>query len=163
MRGWARPTWILAAVVAVVVVLALVGAYFAGGGAGPGPTTSTGVQTTAQSGSIPVMLSYNFQVNGTGGTLFVVLKNYAASNMSVTAVSLDGTNFSGGYLALDHGCQNFVMGQECGITLSFGGQHSPPADGSAHSLVIGTIAGASTYSVVAGETYHAECTYSSSC
>jgi hypothetical protein len=109
------------------------------------------------------MLSYNFQVNGTGGSLFVVLKNYAAVNMSVTSVSLDGVSFGGAYVVLGQQCQNFVMNQECSITLNLGGPHPPPADGSAHSLVVGTVSGTSTYSVVAGETYHAECTYSSSC
>lgn len=111
------------------------------------------------------MLSYNFQVNGSAGSLFVVIKNYGNSSTRVSSVSFDGAPFNGSGLTLDNGCRNFISGAECGITLAFGpASLSAPAHGSNHSLVVVTTSGDQLgYNVTAGALYHRACTYTSSC
>ena len=123
-------------------------------------TISIGVTVV---GAGPLLLTYNFQVNGTGGSLFLVLKNYGTEELRVASVSFDQAPVTPPALALDLGCTNFVMGAECGITLAFG-PSDVPANGTAHTLVVSMVSGVQlTYSVTAGWLYHAACTYTSSC
>ena len=112
----------------------------------------------------PTMLSYNFQVNGTGGALFVVLKNYGDSNLSLSGVSVDMIPVAQKSLSIGPGCTDFILGAECSITVTYGPPEGIPASGTAHSMELATYSGLEfTYSVTAGQTYEAECTYSSSC
>lgn len=112
----------------------------------------------------PLMLSYNFQVNATGGYLFLVLKNYGSSNSSISSVYLDGVLYEAPYLQLDPICSNFIAGTQCAVTLLFGQPHPPPALNSVHSLSLVTYEGKRlSYSVTAGYLYHAGCTYTESC
>jgi hypothetical protein len=109
-----------------------------------------------------LLLSYNFQVNGSTGSLFVVIKNYGPSNTSVTSVLFDGTAFNKSALSLDNGCVPFAIGSECGITLLFGPASYPPPAGGTLTVVIAS-GEQLAYDVVAGEMYHSGCTYTSSC
>ncbi len=154
----------LSAMLVVAITLIAGGVYLITVLGGPSKSSSVGSTSSASSGSTPVILSYNFQVNSTGGTLFVVLKNYASSNMSVSRVSLDDSEFNGTSLKLDSGCQNLILGNECGISLYFGSSHLPPEEGTNHTLTLVTASGVTlTYAVTSGSTYHAACTYTSSC
>jgi archaellum component FlaF (FlaF/FlaG flagellin family) len=111
------------------------------------------------------MLSYNFQVNKSVSSLFVVVKNYGNRSVSVSEVTFDGVLVDGSRVTLDNGCVDFASGSECGITLLLGPPSQPlSVEGSGHSIVIIMRDGTQlSYQVTAGELYHAACTYTSSC
>ncbi|MDG6904606.1 MAG: protease inhibitor I42 family protein [Nitrososphaerota archaeon] len=130
---------------------------------------STGFQsnldTLAGGGAQLAMLSYNFQVNSTGGTLFVVFKDYSNSSTVMSSIRFDNGMVSNSSIEYSGDCGNFQPESECGVTLIFGvGALPMPAENSNHSLEVLIGSGESfDFTVVAGLFEHADCTYSSSC
>jgi len=111
----------------------------------------------------PTLISYDFQSNSTGSSLFVVLKNYQNSSFGVSGAYLDLTRVSGQSLTLGPECGNFTMGLECAMTMTF----SPTLhleNGTNHWLeLLSPDVGEYAYAVTVGTLYEAECTYTSSC
>lgn len=111
------------------------------------------------------MLSYNFQLNSTAGTLFIVFKNYSNSTTVFSSFKYDGNRVSNSSLEYDSGCNNFAPGSECGVSLVFeAGALQPPLENSSHSLQISIAPGYQfSFTVTAGMLEEAGCTFNSSC
>jgi len=111
----------------------------------------------------PTLLSYDFQSNSTGSSLFVVLKNYQNSSFSVNGAFLDLTKVSGQSLTLGPDCGNFTIGLECAMTLTFSPSQSF-TNGTGHWLeLLSPDVGEYAYFVTVGTLYKAECIATASC
>ena len=116
-------------------------------------STQGGQTTTAPVGAPEVaLLFYNFQLNGTTGSLNVVLQNIGNSSTSVSNVYFDASPFDNSFVTLGKGCAVFDIGHECEITLAFGPESLlPPVPGSAHSFAVEISGGVQfEYRVTAG-------------
>jgi predicted secreted protein len=112
----------------------------------------------------PLLVSYNFKVDSSGGSLFVVLKDDQPLNFTFTQVYLDKTLFAGNELSLGPTCGNFTAGVECGLTLTFGASQNNPFNGTSHWLeLVSPISGEYAYKVTDGVQYVATCVQTSSC
>lgn len=151
-------------VIAVVVVVAILGGVYIPSQylqlvccASPKPSSQSTQpgQTNTPPAITPdiALLFYYFQLNGTEGSLLVVLQNIGSLNTSVSYVNFDGSQFKNSSTVLDKGCASWGIGLECKITLVFGpGSLPPPANGSTHSFAV-AVAGGNRfqYIVTAGE------------
>jgi hypothetical protein len=120
----------------------------------PSQLTQGGQTATAAANTTEVaLLLYYFQVNGTTGSLFVVLQNIGRLNTSVSSVYFDDSLFNSSFVMPSEACGTFVIGSECRMTLAFGlGSLLPPPMASTHSFSVETTGGDRfEYSVVAGE------------
>jgi hypothetical protein len=157
-----RKAVIAAAAVLIVAIVGLV--YLLSSGVGRETGTSAATSITTMVPGQPTMLSYNFQVNSTGGSLYVVLKNYEDNNLSVSNVYLDLIPLATPPLSLGSGCNDFVLGTECSISYTYGASQDRPTNGTTHSLEMVTVSGVEfSYYVTVGVLYHAQCTYTSTC
>lgn len=155
---------LLFVIVAVVVVL-IAGVFVALFQSG-GSTTifQTNLDTLPGGGEQLAMLSYSFQTNGSGGFLFVVVKDYANTQTVISKVQFDNDPVNSSAVR-SPGCGVIKPGFQCGITLLFGDNElSVPVLNSAHSLKFLTGSGAVLeFVVTAGTTGEAECVIVSSC
>jgi predicted secreted protein len=112
----------------------------------------------------PLLVSYNFQVGSSGGSLFVVLKDNQLLNFTFNQVYLDNTVFSAKSLSLGPACGNFTSGVECGFTLTFGASQNNPVNGTSHWLeLVSPFSGEYAYLVTDGVQYEASCVQTASC
>ena len=120
----------------------------------PSPLLTQGDQSTAAPASaseVALLFDY-FQLNGTTGTLLVVMQNVGGTNTSVSTVYFDGSEFNNSFVMPSEACASFIIGSECSVTLAFGPESVlPPAQGTVHSFIVQTARGDRfEYSVTAG-------------
>lgn len=170
-----RRSNLIAAILGIVILVSVLGyAIITYGNQGlasrnsQSETTSRSFQqildTLPGGGAQLAMLSYNFQLNGSFGTLFMVFKNYSNSSIAFSSILFDQSTVANSSMSVRN-CYDLQPSAECDVTLNFGtASLKTPSANSNHTVVVLLGSGSQfDFPVTVGQMEEAGCTFTSTC